>query len=400
MNTLLLKVKSFPEVSETWMISIIKIARKKNVEVVLVTDVLKNLESHNVSKNLKIVQDAARPINKKWRKAKALIILLKNIRLLGYYLKYVKLKGKHSLDYLFTLNTYWELRNIDVHHVHFVNATKPLDELKAIGFLSGKLIVTCHGYDVHFSNESECLRKKMLYELAFKQADLITVNGKYLYEKVIALGAPSAKSKIVHIGADQDVFQPSANRELFSANSKIKLISIGRLIELKGHRYAIEAVSILKSKNYDVSYRIIGEGESREELEDMIKAFNLIDEVELKGAKTRAQVARCLDEAHIFLMPSITDSSNRAEAQGLVLAEAQLMGLPIIAFDSGGIKLAVSGESAILVKEKDVNAIVDAIITLAHNQEQYERMSKKSRTFALQNFSAMQMFEKYYTGLN
>lgn len=397
MKSLVLKVKAFPEVSETWMFTIIKLAKSKGVKIFVLTDLIQDFSKVHFNPTIPIVStenfDGIKFSN---RKRQALKMLVKKPYLIRFYIKYFFLKKKHSLNYIFRLYNYSKYRDIEVFHVHFANASKPLDELKAIGFIKGKIIVTCHGYDVHFMNEKKRLYLSKLYETIFNQVDIITVNGSYLYEKVLKLTTNFNKLNIVKVGADETIFQPTIYPKSISSNSTINLISVGRLKKLKGHDFAIMAVSKLVNLGYDIIYRVVGEGKNRNYLENLITKYKLEKRVFLLGAMEQQDIAKYLDDSQLFLMSSVTDQNNRAEAQGLVLAEAQLMGLPIVAFDSGGVNESLSENTGILVFEKDYEAMANAIIEIIGDVAKYKMMSRKSRLLALERLSSENMYKSYY----
>ena len=107
----------------------------------------------------------------------------------------------------------------------------------------------------------------------------------------------------------------------------------------------------------------------------------------LVGAKNQNDVKTLLDCNHIFLMSSITDSKNRAEAQGLVNAEAQAMGLPVVAFRSGGVPYTIlENETGFLVNEKDIEAYANTIIKLFDDYSLYKTMSLAAKHFVIKNF--------------
>ncbi|MBN2854562.1 glycosyltransferase [Patescibacteria group bacterium] len=115
--------------------------------------------------------------------------------------------------------------------------------------------------------------------------------------------------------------------------------TIGRLSEQKGHKYLIKAFS--KIKNKKAKLLIAGEGELKAELETEIKALKLTRRVKLVGQVSAPDFLSSLDA---FVLPSLW------EGMGIVLVEAALSGLPIIATKVGGISEVVSEEEASLIK--------------------------------------------------
>ena len=95
-------------------------------------------------------------------------------------------------------------------------------------------------------------------------------------------------------------------------------------------------------------------------------------------------------------MSSVTNAKGRCETQGVVTAEAQAMGLPVVAFKNGGIPYTIQDKkTGLLVPEKDVNGYAQAILELINHPEQYKIMSVRAREFAENNFSREQMMERF-----
>src|SRR5690606_13074021 len=184
------------------------------------------------------------------------------------------------------------------------------------------------GYDAHFETQDRLILLQQRYRLLLKYSQYLTINTNYLSKKVQLLGGEIGKIKIIPMGIDLEFFQSKSEKSI-SAKATIQLISIGRLVELKGFEYAVKSVKILVDKGFDVQYTIVGEGKDKDTLLQLISKLNLTESVFLVGAKSQTDIKILLEENHIFLMSSITDSTNRAEAQGVVVAEAQAMGLPV-----------------------------------------------------------------------
>jgi colanic acid/amylovoran biosynthesis glycosyltransferase len=257
-------------------------------------------------------------------------------------------------------------------------------------------LLTIHGYDVHFENEKELNVLREKYKVSFKNAKSVYINTSYLKDKVLALNCPEKKIKVVPIGIDLDFYKPMRQYKSIDKNEVIKLISVGRLIELKGHKYGVKAVKLLVDKGYTVNYTIIGEGKLYNELDALIKKLQLEKHITLYGKGTQEQVKTALEESHIFLMTSVKDSNGREEAQGIVTAEAQNMGLPIVGFKSGGIATTVTKDTSVLVEQKNFQAISDAIIDIVNTEDKLLNMSLAAQKWAVSNFGLKQMINNYY----
>lgn len=401
MKTICFVVPSFPALTKTFVTNQIVEVKARGYRVIILTHLLNGLEKtsqeHIIEENDLLsdveVIDYNIPNNKVLR---FLIGLPSIVRYFKFWLKTPRVSIKHrfiNLPYL--LSFYAKFRSVDVFHVQFINSGQGVAEMKENGLLKGKLITTFHGYDTHYEDEDALNFFQNRYIVLFNESQFLTINTSYLVGKIMALGANKDKIRIVPMGIDTTFFKNKKQKTLQKSKS-IYLISVGRLIELKGYAYAIKSVKQLVEAGYDVKYTIVGEGKTEKELNDLISSLNLGDRVFLVGNKNQLEIRDLLDESHIFLMSSITDSSGRAEAQGVVTAEAQAMSLPVVAFSSGGVvDTLLDKKTGLLVPEKDIDAYAKAIEALINNLEKYKHFSFEARKFAESNFSNKIMAERF-----
>ncbi|MEM7467572.1 MAG: glycosyltransferase, partial [Pseudomonadota bacterium] len=130
----------------------------------------------------------------------------------------------------------------------------------------------------------------------------------------------------------------------FENSKAINLLAIGRLVHKKGFDLLIEAVSEL-AKSFSLSLNIVGDGQERTTLGNLVKKRNLSDYVRLSGWSD--DVGGLLDNADIFVLPS------RDEPFGIVCLEAMARGVPIVATRTQGPREILDERSAVLV---DVNS--------------------------------------------
>lgn len=146
----------------------------------------------------------------------------------------------------------------------------------------------------------------------------------------------------------------SVAREQLGLDQKTTLIgALGRLVPVKGHRYLIEAFSLLKDKYPDVHVAIIGEGREREALEHLADQLGIRERVHLLGY--RADALKYVRAFDIWAMPSL------AEGLGLALLEGMCGQLPIIASDVPAMRPLISGAGGIAVPPGDVGALMGAL---------------------------------------
>ena len=132
------------------------------------------------------------------------------------------------------------------------------------------------------------------------------------------------------------------------------IVAVGNLYPVKGHRYLIEALSLLRERHPRAHVAIVGRGDLREALEALARSRGVADRVHLLGF--RPDVGSVLAAADVFAMPSLS------EGLPLALLEAMRAGLPIIASDVGGIRsVLANGEAGQLVAAGDPQDLATAL---------------------------------------
>jgi colanic acid/amylovoran biosynthesis glycosyltransferase len=166
-------------------------------------------------------------------------------------------------------------------------------------------------------------------------------------------------------------------------------------VEKKGLEFGIRSVARLREKGIPLRYRIAGDGVLRGDLQRLIRDCNVEDCVELLGWCDQDEIARLYDTSHVFILPSVTARNGDREGQGLVLQEAQAMGLPVISTLHNGIPDGVlDGETGLLVPEKDADALADAIERLLDQKERWPEMGRKGRAFVEENYDQKRLAER------
>ena len=179
----------------------------------------------------------------------------------------------------------------------------------------------------------------------------------------------------------------------------MRIVSVGRLIELKGFQNLLGAVRALNERGVQVETRIIGEGPMRFALEQQIAGDGLFANVELLGTRSQKQIQRELAEAHLFVLPSIVDQKGASDILPTVITEAMACGLPVVSTTVAGIPEMVSGgETGLLVEPDDAYALADAIMELGQDGARRKALGEAGRKRAEQMFSlnitATQLAEK------
>src|SRR5882724_4467632 len=253
-------------------------------------------------------------------------------------------------------------RRYDVLHAHFGPVGNSFRFARELW--DAPLIVSFHGYDFSTVPRKAGAR---VYQKLFATADAVTVNSGYTRQQVETLGCPAARLHKLPVGLDPDVF-PFRERAL-KPGEPIRILTVARLTEIKGHAFVVRAVAKLRGLRADVHYEIAGDGPLRQELERLVAELGLRAAVTFHGACDSGKVQRLMAEAHFFVLASVSVEGDQ-EGQGLVLQEAQAAGLPVVATIHGALPEGlVPGKSGFLVPERDVEALAERLAFLVRRPE-------------------------------
>ena len=272
-------------------------------------------------------------------------------------------------------------KKYDIIHCHFGPNGILGIRLKELG-IPGKYITSFHGFDV---NSYVKKHGKDVYKNLFEKVDLCTVNTDFTGRKVKALGCEHTKITKLPVGLDIRRF-PFKERKIRPEN-KVNIFTVARLVEVKGVEYSIRAVAKLLKTHSNICYRIAGDGHLREELQGLISRLGAQNKVILLGWKTQDEVQELYEKSHIFVLSSVIASNDDQEGQGLVLVEAQAMGLPIISTLVGGIPEGVlDGKSGFLIPERNVDVLAERLQCLIEHPEVWPEMGRCGRNFVEKHY--------------
>lgn len=394
------KVPEFPHLSETFIVAQIVTAINLGYETQILIrkrtginpDVCSSLIEEYQLLDKIIIEDYKIPSNRILRFLRWLLILLFNFNNLFYIIKYHKEYPKFSLTWLFQWSFYKKFEDAALFHVQYATNSNPLPILKKAGYRPA-LIVTFHGHDAFFPINGY-IQNNGYYDNLFKYADLITANTPFLGQKILELGCPDEKLKLIPVSVNTDFFYSS--KENKNPQNHLQLITVGRLDKVKGQNFCIEAVNRLIQKGINVSLTIIGEGIERKSLETLVKKHQLENCVFLKGSKSREEIRYELWQHDIYLLTGQVTTSGLRETQGLATLEAQACGLPVIVFDSGGVKYTLeNGISGFVCDEFDIDAVVSNVIKFIESPILLSKMSAQAIEFVSKKFSQKVIDQKW-----
>jgi glycosyltransferase involved in cell wall biosynthesis len=163
--------------------------------------------------------------------------------------------------------------------------------------------------------------------------------------------------------------------------------TIAHLEEHKGHKYLLEAASLLLVSRKDISFLIVGEGTLKGKLKKLCVGLKVEKNVIFAGELS--DIPEILSLTDIFVLPSLR------EGLGLAILEAMVCGKPVIATNVGGIPEIVKNRvSGILVSPRDPEALFRAIDELLNNREMLETMGRNGKKMCSERFNSKTMLGK------
>lgn len=213
----------------------------------------------------------------------------------------------------------------------------------------------------------------------FENVDLFIVNTKSARLDLAAQGCDEKKIQIVPQGLLLEEF-PFRVREI-SLDKPIRLVTVGRLSGEKGHRIVLRALVPLLSEHPHIEYHIVGDGPEQAPLKNIASELSILDRVIFHGFKTGGALNEVLSSAHICILPSISIHGRRGvETQGVVLQEAQALGIPVVASRIGGIPEVIEDrQTGLIFDPGDFEGLSSLILELIHNSSLYRRLADAGR---------------------
>lgn len=263
----------------------------------------------------------------------------------------------------------------DVIHAQFGPLGHIAVRLRQLGVWRGAVVVSFRGYDA-----TKLLKARPgLYRTVFEEAELLLPVSAVLRERLLAHGAIAGRVQVHRSGIDCAAFAFRERRR--EHGEPIRLLSIARLVPKKGIDDAIRAVARLVDREIDVRYEIIGDGEERGRLAELVGTLGLQERVRFLGKQSHREAVARLACAHVLVAPSVTAGDGDEEGIPNALKEAMASGLPVVATRHGGIpELVEDGRTGWLVAERDVEALAERIAYLANHPEAWPSLGRAGRT--------------------
>lgn len=239
-------------------------------------------------------------------------------------------------------------RGIDHIHTHFSTNSAAVAMLSQ-RFGGPSYSVTVHGPDELYVLEENAVELKLRHAAFFSA---ITEYARGVLDAHTG-GRMSDKIRIVGCGLDMVDFPAPG-----PVPDNQALVCVGRLCAAKAQTLLVEAIAMVALDHPGVRLVLIGDGDTRGEIERLIRVNGLKRNVVLAGWQSNAEVRKALTEARALVLPSF------AEGLPIVIMESLALGRPVVSTKITGIPELVDDSCGWLVEPGDVPALTEALKTL------------------------------------
>jgi len=231
----------------------------------------------------------------------------------------------------------------------------------------------------HYGLKIEVLKK--LTTFVAGRAKRIIVPSRYLADWVRKWGLTQNKIVVIYNAVRSlDRVDPAP----VPLASSVKLVTTCRLVSWKRVDSIIQTIGPMD----EVGLLVCGDGPERNTLEKLARDLRLMDRIHFAGQKNRKETLALMAGCDIFVLNSTYEGLSH------VILEAMNLGLPVIATSVGGNpELVKNGETGILLKEGDPEALRSAILQLLRSPEMLQAMRERTK-LAAEAFSFPRMVKE------
>jgi phosphatidylinositol alpha-1,6-mannosyltransferase len=259
-------------------------------------------------------------------------------------------------------------------------------------------VIFAYGYEFEKVKQNPLAR--WLYQRIYRRANSIICCSKEVRQRLICFGAPAGKIEVLYPAVDLNRYLPcevprNYLEEKGLLGRKI-ILTVGRLIERKGHDQVLKALPKIVHSFPSVLYCIVGIGPHEAKLRTQVQSLGLENHVRFMGKMSEDDLHLLYNASEVFVMPSREISEGgHVEGFGIVYLEAYACGKPVIGGNSGGVSEAIrDGETGLLVNPSSSDEIAEKIVDLLSHPEKAQRLGRQGLEWVRQHFDWERYSEK------
>lgn len=193
------------------------------------------------------------------------------------------------------------------------------------------------------------------------------------YRRIVDM--PQARLPLVRCGVDTEVFTP-----INSGTVVTRILAVGRLVPKKGFDVLFRALSALERKGHRFRCDLVGDGPEKSRLERLRQDLGLVESVRMRGALSNGEIRDKMQRAGLLVLPCRVARDGDRDGIPVVLMEAMASGMLAVTGDLPTIReLVLPGETGIVVKSGDVDALVAALEAVLKDPDGFSAMREAGR---------------------
>ena len=316
-----------PSYSETFFNSKIKGLKEKGIDVVLFCQ--KKDSGFQLCPVIELPKVNANPIVQAWCFLKEFLLLLPYFSKVFRFVKLERGEGSSIIQIFKRVYLNAPLLKAKLAWLHFGFATQALGSETVAKAIGAKMAVSFRGFDIAVYP----VKHPNCYIRLWKHVDKVHSISNYLLKEAYKLGlSDKTPYQIITPAVDLNLITASKFNSKTTSET-LQIVTIARLHYIKGIDILIETAALLKQKDFNFRWTVIGSGSKKdtERYRYHLYEKGLEREVVLTGKLSHQETLSYLNKALIYVQPSLSEGFCNA------VLEAQAMGLLCIATNTGGI---------------------------------------------------------------
>jgi len=215
------------------------------------------------------------------------------------------------------------------------------------------------------SNKYKGRLRKYLTKKTVSNAKCVTTVSKALMNSMKKHGL---KNNYLVVPNVVEIFEDLNYKKNQNSNDKIKILTVANLKDIhKNIEGIIRAIKNISKIRNDFEFYVIGDGQDKKSLEDLVNSLSLTEYVKFTGQVTDRNLGQYYNKSDFFVMNS------NYETFSVVTAEALAYGLPVIITKCGGPEEFVKKDMGLIIEPKNQKQLENAILNMLDNFQNYDK---------------------------
>ena len=257
---------------------------------------------------------------------------------------------------------------------------------------SARLIITCHGSDVHLLDRRIM---RLLARQTLSRATTVSTVSTFLANRLVArLGAAAGDPIVTPLPVDPLPFERASQ---VPKASPPRILFAGNMVRSKGVDVLVAAAALLARQGHDFTLKLLGDGPLRSALAHQATRLEVMQRIEWGTFVAHEQMPPEYAQATVTVLPSVGE-----EGLGLTLVESLLAGTPVVGTAQGGIVDVIRHEqTGLLAQAGDSEDLARQLSRMLTNAAERNRLAAAGRSHVLGRHApenALRRFFAQYDG--